>query len=111
MAGLAKVLPKNIWLYVVAEPNLGNSGTKFIIQGGTQHNLTAVNSQYDFIKSKVSDVSIRVHRFTGESGAIGAALEAIRVAADRASSFISLAAAENLEFTATREESTRCNFR
>ena len=25
MAGLAKVLPKNIWLYVVAEPNLGSS--------------------------------------------------------------------------------------
>ena len=99
MAGLAKVLPKNIWLYVVAEPNLGKFGTNFILQGGTQHNLAAVKSQYDFIKSKVPDSSVRVHQFTGESGAIGAALEAIRVAAEKDSDFIGLGAAENLEFT------------
>ena len=110
MAGLAKVLPKNIWLYVVAEPNLRKFGTNFVLQGGTQHNLAAVKSQYDFIKSKVPDANIRVHQFTGESGAIGAALEAIRVAAERDSSFIGLAAAETLEFTATRDESTRCSF-
>ncbi|MCH7552538.1 MAG: CoA activase [Chloroflexi bacterium] len=110
MGGLAKVLPKNIWLYVVAEPNLGKFGTNFVLQGGTQHNLAAVKSQYDFIKSKVPGANIRVHAHTGESGAIGAALEAIRVASERDSSFIGLAAAENLEFTATREESTRCNF-
>ena len=110
MAGLAKVLPKNIWLYVVAEPNLGKFGTNFILQGGTQHNLAAVKSQYDFIKSKVPDSSVRVHQFTGESGAIGAALEAIRVAAEKDSGFIGLGAAENLEFTSTRDESTRCSF-
>ena len=110
MAGLAKVLPKNIWLYVVAEPNLGKFGTNFILQGGTQHNLAAVKSQYDFIKSKVPNSTIRVHQFCGESGAIGAALEAIRVAAERDSTFIGLAAAETLEFTATRDESTRCSF-
>ena len=110
MAGLAKVLPKNIWLYVVAEPNLSKFGTNFVLQGGTQHNLAAVKSQYDFIKSKVPNVNIRVHEFTGESGAIGAALEAIRLAAERDSTFIGLGAAENLEFTATREESTRCSF-
>ena len=110
MAGLAKVLPKNIWLYVVAEPNLGKFGTNFVLQGGTQHNLAAVKSQYDFIKSKVPNVNIRVHQFTGESGAIGAALEAIRVVSERDSTFIGLAAAENLEFTSTRDESTRCSF-
>ena len=110
MAGLAKVLPKNIWLYVVAEPNLNKFGTTFVLQGGTQHNLAAVKSQYDFIKSKVPNVTVRVHQFTGESGAIGAALEAIRVAAERDSSFIGLKAAETLEFTATRDESTRCSF-
>ena len=110
MAGLAKVLPKNIWLYVVAEPNLNKFGTNFVLQGGTQHNLAAVKSQYDFIKSRVPNATIRVHQFTGESGAIGAALEAIRVAAERDSSFIGLAAAETLEFTATRDESTRCSF-
>ena len=110
MAGLAKVLPKNIWLYVVAEPNLGKFGTTFVLQGGTQHNLAAVKSQYDFIKSKVPNVTVRVHQFTGESGAIGAALEAIRVAAERDSTFIGLKSAESLEFTATRDESTRCSF-
>ena len=110
MAGLAKVLPKNIWLYVVAEPNLAKFGTNFILQGGTQHNLAAVKSQYDFIKSKVPNSTIRVHQFTGESGAIGAALEAIRFVAERDSDFIGLAAAESLEFTATRDESTRCSF-
>ncbi|MCH8101898.1 MAG: CoA activase [Chloroflexi bacterium] len=108
MAGLAKVLPKNIWLYVVAEPNLAKFGTNFILQGGTQHNLAAVKAQYDFIKSKVPNCTIRVHKFTGESGAIGAALEAIRVAAERDSTFIGIEAAENLEFTTTRDESTRC---
>ena len=110
MAGLAKVLPKNIWLYVVAEPNLNKFGTNFVLQGGTQHNLAAVKSQYDFIKSKVPNSNVRVHQFTGESGAIGAALEAIRVAAERDSTFIGLASAETLEFTATRDESTRCSF-
>ena len=110
MAGLAKVLPKNIWLYVVAEPNLRKFGTNFVLQGGTQHNLAAVKSQYDFILSKIPEAKIRVHEFTGESGAIGAALEAIRVAAERDSSFIGLKAAENLEFTTTRDESTRCSF-
>ena len=110
MAGLAKVLPKNIWLYVVAEPNLSKFGNNFVLQGGTQHNLAAVKSQYDFIKSKVPTANVRVHQFTGESGAIGAALEAIRIAAERDSNFIGLAAAENLEFTTTRDESTRCSF-
>ncbi|MDA1256768.1 MAG: acyl-CoA dehydratase activase-related protein [Chloroflexi bacterium] len=108
MAGLAKVLPKNIWLYVVAEPNLAKFGQNFVLQGGTQHNLAAVKAQYDFIKARVPGVNIRVHRFTGESGAIGAALEAIRVVSERESIFIGIEAAENLEFTTTRDESTRC---
>ena len=110
MAGLAKVLPKNIWLYVVAEPNLSKFGTRFVLQGGTQYNMAAVKSQYDFIKSKVPGAQIRVHQHAGESGAIGAALEAVRVAADQDSSFVGLATAENLEFTATKDESTRCNY-
>jgi predicted CoA-substrate-specific enzyme activase len=109
MAGLAKVLPKNIWLYVVSEPNLGKLGTNFVLQGGTQHNLAAVKAQYDFIKSKVPDSTIRIHEFPGESGAIGAALEAVQVMAGRDSGFIGLAAAETLDFTATRDESTRCD--
>ncbi len=110
MAGLAAVLPKNIWLYVVQEPNLGKLGRRFVLQGGTQHNLAAVKAQVDFIKAKVPDAEIFVHQHCGESGAIGAALEAIRVVRERESSFIGFQAAENLEYTATRDESTRCYF-
>lgn len=110
MAGLAHVLPKNIWLYVVQEPNLRKFGKIFVLQGGTQHNLAAVKSQYDFIKSRVPDAEIHVHKYTGESGAIGAALEAIRIVKNRTTNFIGLDAAESVRFTALRDESTRCNF-
>mgnify|MGYP006202025093 CR=1 FL=1 len=37
MAGLCNVLPKNIWLYVSQIPNLSAIGSKFVLQGGTQH--------------------------------------------------------------------------
>ncbi len=110
MAGLANVLPKNIWLYVVQEPNLRRLGRTFILQGGTQHNLAAVKAQYDFIKSRVPDAAIHVHKYTGESGAIGAALEAIRVVGDGKTSFIGLDAADGISFNALRSEATRCNF-
>ena len=110
MAGLAAVLPKNIWLYVVQEPNLAKLGRRFVLQGGTQHNLAAVKSQHDFIKSRVPDADVVVHRYTGESGAIGAALEARRVVDGGRSTFIDFGAAEGLHFTSTRDESTRCNY-
>ncbi|MBI5194186.1 MAG: CoA activase [Nitrospirae bacterium] len=110
MAGLAHVLPKNIWLYVVQEPNLRKFGKIFVLQGGTQHNLAAVKSQYDFIKSRVPDAEIHVHKYTGESGAIGAALEAIRIVKNRTTNFIGLDAAEDIRFAALRDESTRCHF-
>src|SRR5207253_4214319 len=50
MAGLANVLPKNIWLYVSQIPNLAKLGKNFVLQGGTQHNLAAVKTQVDFIE-------------------------------------------------------------
>ncbi|MBI5039637.1 MAG: CoA activase, partial [Nitrospirae bacterium] len=110
MAGLAHVLPKNIWLYVVQEPNLRRLGKRFVLQGGTQHNLAAVKAQVDFIKSRVPDAAIYVHKYTGESGAIGVALEAIRVVGDGKTRFIGLDAAEEVSFSALRDESTRCHF-
>ena len=110
MAGLAHVLPKNIWLYVVQEPNLRRLGKTYVLQGGTQHNLAAVKAQYDFIKSRVPEAAIYVHKYTGECGAIGAALEAIRVVGEGKTSFIGLDAAWAVRFTAKRDESTRCNF-
>ena len=51
LAGLAAVLPKNIFLYVASIPNLAKLGTRFVLQGGTQHNLAAVKAEVDFIRS------------------------------------------------------------
>src|SRR5579883_2218455 len=83
MAGLANVLPKNIWLYVSQIPNLASLGKTFVLQGGTQHNLAAVKAQVDFIESRFRDKGVKpnviVHEHCGESGAIGAALEARRL--------------------------------
>ena len=42
LAGLAQVLPKNVWQYVVQIPRMAELGTKFVLQGGTQHNLAAL---------------------------------------------------------------------
>ena len=110
LAGLARVLPLNIWIYVVQEPNLKKLGRKFVLQGGTQKNLAAVKAQHDFISSKVPDAEIFVHPHTGESGAIGAAMEAIAVTAGRPSEFIGFEALKNLTFSSVRDESTRCYF-
>ena len=45
MAGLALVLPKNIWNYVVQEPHIARFGKRIVLQGGTQKNLAAVKAQ------------------------------------------------------------------
>ena len=51
LAGLADVLPKNVFLYVASIPNLAALGTRFVLQGGTQNNLAVVKAEVDFIKS------------------------------------------------------------
>jgi len=78
MAGLAKVLPLNVWLYVVQEPNLRRLGRVFVLQGGTHRNLAVVKAQVDYIKSKVPEAKVYVHPMGSVAGAIGAALEAMR---------------------------------
>ncbi|MCJ7511308.1 MAG: acyl-CoA dehydratase activase-related protein [Dehalococcoidia bacterium] len=110
MAGLAVVLPKNVWLYVVQETNLARFGHTFLLQGGTHYNLAVVKAQRDFISARVPQAQIYVHPHAGESGALGAALEAIRVMDGRESSFIGFDQVEGFTFTATRDESTRCVF-
>jgi len=111
MAGLAHVLPKNIWLYVVQEPNLAKLGRRFVLQGGTQRNLAAVKSQVDFIKSKVPDADVIVHKFCGESGAIGCGIEAIRVTQRHGHThFIGFDSLLGLNYSSKRDESTRCYF-
>ncbi|MGD8394159.1 MAG: BadF/BadG/BcrA/BcrD ATPase family protein [Candidatus Eiseniibacteriota bacterium] len=116
MAGLANVLPKNIWLYVSQIPNLAKLGRNFVLQGGTQYNLAAVKAQVDFIEKRFVDKgeaapNIWVHRHAGESGAIGAALEAARLhAGGHRTSFIGMDAMREIAYTTTRSEATRCYF-
>ena len=116
MAGLAAVLPKNIWLYVSQIPNLAKLGTRFVLQGGTQRNLAAVKAQVDFIEARFRGTNLKpeivVHRHCGESGAIGCALEAHRLWSETGcrTGFIGLDAVEHIQYRATRNEKTRCFF-
>jgi activator of 2-hydroxyglutaryl-CoA dehydratase/predicted nucleotide-binding protein (sugar kinase/HSP70/actin superfamily) len=111
LAGLAQVLPKNVWQYVVQIPRMAALGRKFVLQGGTQYNLAAVKAQVDYIKERVPDCEVYVHPHTGEAGAIGAAMETLRVVKRRGTStFIGMQAAINLEFESINDESTRCHF-
>ncbi|HEU0174158.1 MAG TPA: BadF/BadG/BcrA/BcrD ATPase family protein [Blastocatellia bacterium] len=114
MAGLAAVLPKNIWLYVSQIPNIAALGSNFVLQGGTQHNLAAVKAQVDFIESRFKGKDqprITVHEHCGESGAIGAAIEAIRLWDNgRQTSFIGLDNVERISYDTHRNENTRCFF-
>jgi predicted CoA-substrate-specific enzyme activase len=115
MAGLAAVLPKNIWLYVSQIPNIAGLGRSFVLQGGTQHNLAAVKSQVDFIESRFSGKGVEpriiVHEHCGESGAIGAAIEAVRLWENgKKTSFIGLNSVQDITYVTHRNEDTRCYF-
>jgi len=111
LAGLAKVLPKNVWQYVVQVPRLAEFGRVFVLQGGTQRNLAAVKAQVDYIEERVPDAEVVVHPHTGEAGAIGAAMETLRVVRRRGhSTFIGLDQAIQLAYTTRNDESTVCHF-
>lgn len=111
LAGLAQVLPKNVWQYVVQIPRLASLGRKFVLQGGTQYNLAAVKAQVDYIKERVPNGEVFVHPHTGEAGAIGAAMETRRVVSRKGkSTFIGLDAAINVEYTTKNDEETVCHF-
>jgi predicted CoA-substrate-specific enzyme activase len=115
LAGLADVLPKNVFLYVASIPNLAALGTRFVLQGGTQNNLAVVKAEVDFIKSSFrangKEPEIIVHEHCGESGAIGAAQEAHRLWSNgRQTTFIGLDAVANIRYRTTRNEDTRCYF-
>jgi predicted CoA-substrate-specific enzyme activase len=115
LAGLARVLPKNIWLYVAQISNFSKLGTKFLLQGGTQRNLAAVKAQVDFIKSrflgKKEQPEIIVHIHCGESGAIGAALESVKTWENsKKTAFIGLDECKDIKFDTITNEDTRCLF-
>jgi predicted CoA-substrate-specific enzyme activase len=110
-AGIAKVLPKNVWQYVVQAPNLAAFGNHFVLQGGTQYNLAALKAQVDYIKDLVPDARVDVHPYPGEAGAFGAAIEARDVVKERGySTFVGIDEALQLTYTTLTDESTRCHF-
>lgn len=111
LAGLAQVLPKNVWQYVVSVPRLAALGRKFVLQGGTQYNLAAVKAQVDYIKERVPGAEVYVHPHSGEAGAIGAAMETLRVVKRRGySTFIGLDGAIDLRYTTKNDAETTCRF-
>jgi activator of 2-hydroxyglutaryl-CoA dehydratase/predicted nucleotide-binding protein (sugar kinase/HSP70/actin superfamily) len=115
LAGLAAVLPKNIFYYVAAVANPARLGTRFVLQGGTQNNLAVVKAEVDFIRAAFDGTGIEpeifVHEHRGESGAIGAALEAARWFREgHRTTFVGTAAARAMTYRAVCNEETRCSF-
>ena len=115
LAGLAAVLPKNVFLYVAKVPNLAALGTRFVLQGGTQNNLAVVKAEVDFLRASFrsagKEAEIVVHPHCGESGAIGAAIEAIRLwRSGRSTTFIGIEAVSKISYRTTHSEETRCHF-
>jgi len=111
MASLAAVLPLNVWVYACQLQNLRAVGRKFVLQGGTHRNLAVVKAQIDFITSKVPDAEIMIHPYSGEAGAIGAALcahDAWRTG--QPSRFRGFDATEKLSYRTTTNDQTICRW-
>jgi len=109
MAALAAVLPLNVWVYACQLQNLRAVGRKFVLQGGTHLNAAVVKAQVDFITGKVPDAEIMIHPYSGEAGAIGAALCAADAAGGR-SRFRGFAAVEALTYRTTTNDHTICHW-
>lgn len=108
MAGLALVLPMNIWNYVVQESNIARLGKRFVLQGGTQKNLAAVKAQVDYIKKKIPDATINIHKYADIGGAIVAALEVMDHRFETV--FPGIENSANITFTTKNNGTTRCTF-
>ncbi len=114
LAGLAAVLPKNVFFYVAGVANVATLGHHFVLQGGTQRNLAVVKAELDFIRAHHHDSAapeVSVHPYCSEAGAIGAALEAIDFCRQGdGTRFAGFASLDTLQYTIRRDESTRCAF-
>jgi predicted nucleotide-binding protein (sugar kinase/HSP70/actin superfamily) len=100
---------------VASIPNLAALGSRFVLQGGTQNNLAVVKAEVDFIhlsfRAAGKKPEVIVHEHCGESGAIGAGVEALRLWRNgKQTTFIGLDAVRNIQYRSTRNEDTRCNF-
>ena len=114
LAGLATVLPKNVFLYVAGVSNVASLGSRFVLQGGTQKNLAVVKAEVDFIRKHYHGAGIPevvIHPNCCEAGAIGAALEAAENSRSKdASTFPGFEFLDRLNYSISRDESTRCHF-
>jgi len=111
LAALCAVLPLNVWIYAGGLNNMRQVGRKYILQGGTHKNLAVVKTQLDFIQSKVPDAEVIVHPYSGEAGAIGAALVALEWREAREHSrFRGFDAVEQLNYRATTSMETVCHW-
>ena len=113
MAALAAVLPVNVWIYAGQLQNLRAAGRKFVLQGGTHRNMAVVKAQVDFIRGKVPEADVVLHPYSGEAGAIGAALCAAdwrEGGAGRASRFRGFEAIAALTYTSTTAADTVCKW-
>ena len=111
LAGLCAILPLNVWIYAGGLNNLTSVGKKYILQGGTHKNLAVVKTQVDFIKSKVPDADVVVHPYSGEAGAIGAALVSLDWwEAGGKSKFLGFDVIEKLTYNTTTAVDTVCHW-
>jgi predicted CoA-substrate-specific enzyme activase len=111
MASLAAVLPLNVWVYACQLQNLRAIGRKFVLQGGTHRNLAVVKAQVDFITGKIPDAEIMIHPYTGEAGAIGAALCGLDAwRSGKPTRFRGFDAIEALSYRSTTGEDTICRW-
>lgn len=111
LAGLCAILPLNVWIYAGGLNNLQQVGKKYILQGGTHKNLAVVKTQVDFIRSKIPDADVVVHPYSGEAGAIGAALVALEWRQKgKRTAFRGFDAIEKLSYKTTTSVETVCHW-
>jgi len=111
LAGLCAILPLNVWIYAGGLSNLSVVGKKYILQGGTHKNLAVVKTQVDFIRSKVPDADVVVHPYSGEAGAIGAALVSLEwYEAGGRTTFRGFDAIAQLHYKSTTSLETVCHW-
>jgi predicted CoA-substrate-specific enzyme activase len=111
LAALCAILPLNVWIYAGGLNNLKQVGRKYILQGGTHKNLAVVKTQVDFILSKIPDAEVVVHPYSGEAGAIGAALVALDWSANGGrTAFRGFDSIENLTYKTATSTDTVCHW-
>src|SRR5262249_32351206 len=111
LAGPALVPPKNVGQDLVQIPPPPPLGARCLPQSRDEDNPAGRKAQVDYIKARVPGAQVRVHPHPGEAGAIGAALETLRVVQRRGhSTFIGLDAAIDLAFTTKNDAETVCHF-